>query len=220
MLLRSRASSTGVIRALPWPPSRTNGVQHVREWQPPPNLTFAVQCGPRLIVDGKPLSFKPGRARRDGHGRPQFRGEGREGGRRLDVHAQLPVETEADPDHLVRRRGPTDHAFCRGEVARRERPPARGDRRQRCLVRADLLRAADRIGAVGEVGPDPDDLGGSRRVDPRDDAGDVIRTDASTAHATVDLHVEPQRAPAGAGATPGPPLQQAARAIDPGHADL
>jgi len=37
---------------------------HVRDWQPPPDLDFAVECGPRLIVDGKALSFKENIARR------------------------------------------------------------------------------------------------------------------------------------------------------------
>lgn len=44
-------------------------LSHVRQWQPPPHLDFAVECGPRLIVDGKPLTFKPGRARRVAIGR-------------------------------------------------------------------------------------------------------------------------------------------------------
>lgn len=41
------------------------GLVHARDWKPPPDLEFAVECGPRLLVDGKPLTFKPsGRARR------------------------------------------------------------------------------------------------------------------------------------------------------------
>ncbi len=40
------------------------GLQHARQWQPPQALEFAVECGPRLVVQGQPLHFKPGRARR------------------------------------------------------------------------------------------------------------------------------------------------------------
>lgn len=40
------------------------GLQHARQWQPPAQLEFAVECGPRLLVDGKPLAFKAGVARR------------------------------------------------------------------------------------------------------------------------------------------------------------
>lgn len=40
------------------------GVRHAREWRPPQDLEFAVECGPRLLVDGRPLTFKPGAARR------------------------------------------------------------------------------------------------------------------------------------------------------------
>lgn len=46
-------------------------VQHARQFVPPAGLDFAVECGPRLVVDSKPLSFKPGVARRTaiGHDR-------------------------------------------------------------------------------------------------------------------------------------------------------
>ncbi len=40
------------------------GLVHARDWHPPAGLEFAVECGPRLVVDGKPLTFKPGFARR------------------------------------------------------------------------------------------------------------------------------------------------------------
>ncbi len=40
------------------------GVVHSRDWQPPPALEFAIQAGPRLVVDGKSPSFKPQQARR------------------------------------------------------------------------------------------------------------------------------------------------------------
>jgi uncharacterized protein YigE (DUF2233 family) len=40
------------------------GLQHARQWQPPADLEFAVECGPRLLVDGKPLIFREGVARR------------------------------------------------------------------------------------------------------------------------------------------------------------
>ncbi len=39
-------------------------LRHAREWNALPELEFAVECGPRLLVDGKPLTFKPGFARR------------------------------------------------------------------------------------------------------------------------------------------------------------
>ena len=39
-------------------------VQHAKAWQPPEGLEFAVECGPRLLVDGLPLTFRPGLARR------------------------------------------------------------------------------------------------------------------------------------------------------------
>ena len=39
-------------------------MRHARDWKPLPELEFAVECGPRLIVDGQPLTFKPGLARR------------------------------------------------------------------------------------------------------------------------------------------------------------
>lgn len=39
-------------------------LRHARDWKDLPELEFAVECGPRLIVDGKPLTFKPGVARR------------------------------------------------------------------------------------------------------------------------------------------------------------
>jgi len=40
------------------------GLQHARQWQEPEGLDFAAECGPRLVVDGTPLQFKPGLARR------------------------------------------------------------------------------------------------------------------------------------------------------------
>lgn len=40
------------------------GMQHARQWIPPQDLEFAVECGPRLVVQGQPLHFKAGRARR------------------------------------------------------------------------------------------------------------------------------------------------------------
>ncbi len=39
-------------------------LQHARDFVVPPRLNFAIECGPRLIVDGKKLTFKPGIARR------------------------------------------------------------------------------------------------------------------------------------------------------------
>lgn len=39
-------------------------LQHARSFVRPPNLDFAIECGPRLVVAGKPLTFKPGIARR------------------------------------------------------------------------------------------------------------------------------------------------------------
>jgi len=39
-------------------------VVHVRDWHDPPGTEFAVQAGPRLVVDGKSLQLKPQRARR------------------------------------------------------------------------------------------------------------------------------------------------------------
>jgi uncharacterized protein YigE (DUF2233 family) len=49
-------------------------MRHARDWKELPELEFAVECGPRLLVDGQPLTFKTGKARRtalglDGHGR-------------------------------------------------------------------------------------------------------------------------------------------------------
>lgn len=49
-------------------------LRHASEWKDLPELEFAVECGPRLLVDGRPLGFKPGTARRtalgsDGQGR-------------------------------------------------------------------------------------------------------------------------------------------------------
>ena len=40
------------------------GLQHARAFVPPPNMDFAIECGPRLVVPGKSLTFKPGIARR------------------------------------------------------------------------------------------------------------------------------------------------------------
>ncbi len=39
-------------------------LQHARSYKKPAKLEFAVECGPRLVVDGKPLTFKPGVHRR------------------------------------------------------------------------------------------------------------------------------------------------------------
>ncbi len=39
-------------------------LQHARKFKMPEALDFAVECGPRLVVDGKPLTFKPGVALR------------------------------------------------------------------------------------------------------------------------------------------------------------
>ncbi len=49
-------------------------LRHARDWKDLPELEFAVECGPRLLVDGQPLTFKPSLARRtvlgyDSHGR-------------------------------------------------------------------------------------------------------------------------------------------------------
>lgn len=40
------------------------GLQHARRWREPAGLDFAAECGPRLVVDGLPLHFKAGLARR------------------------------------------------------------------------------------------------------------------------------------------------------------
>lgn len=53
---------------------RKPALQHAQHFKPPKGLEFAVECGPRLVVDGKPLTFKPGVNRRtvlahDGVGR-------------------------------------------------------------------------------------------------------------------------------------------------------
>ena len=47
------------------------GLQHARSYKKPARLDFAVECGPRLVVDGSPLTFKPGVHRRTviGHDR-------------------------------------------------------------------------------------------------------------------------------------------------------
>ncbi len=55
---------------------------HARDWQSPPDLDFAVECGPRLIVDGKPLSFKENIARRTALG--------------IDRHGNVVVVATAD----------------------------------------------------------------------------------------------------------------------------
>lgn len=39
-------------------------LDHARQYQPPADLEFAIECGPRLVVDGAPLHFKPGADRR------------------------------------------------------------------------------------------------------------------------------------------------------------
>lgn len=39
-------------------------MRHARDWKDLPELEFAVECGPRLLVDGQPLTFKQGQARR------------------------------------------------------------------------------------------------------------------------------------------------------------
>ena len=39
-------------------------MRHARDWKDVQGLDFAVECGPRLMVDGHPLTFKPGTARR------------------------------------------------------------------------------------------------------------------------------------------------------------
>ena len=39
-------------------------MRHARDWKDLPEVEFAVECGPRLLVDGQPLTFKPGAARR------------------------------------------------------------------------------------------------------------------------------------------------------------
>ena len=49
-------------------------MRHARDWKDLPELEFAVECGPRLLVDGQPLTFKPGQARRTALG---FDGTGR-----------------------------------------------------------------------------------------------------------------------------------------------
>lgn len=40
------------------------GLVHRRHWRPLPGLEFAVESGPRLVADGRPLTFKPQSARR------------------------------------------------------------------------------------------------------------------------------------------------------------
>ena len=47
------------------------GLQHARSYKEPADLGFAVECGPRLVVDARPLTFKTGVARRTaiGHDR-------------------------------------------------------------------------------------------------------------------------------------------------------
>lgn len=40
------------------------GMQHAHKYVAPPGLEFAIECGPRLVVGGKPLSFKQRLARR------------------------------------------------------------------------------------------------------------------------------------------------------------
>lgn len=40
------------------------GLVHRRDWRAPVGLEFAIEAGPRLVVDGAPLTFKPQRARR------------------------------------------------------------------------------------------------------------------------------------------------------------
>ena len=47
------------------------GLSHARHWSPPKQLQFAVECGPRLIVDGQPLTFKPSLHRRTAIGHDQ-----------------------------------------------------------------------------------------------------------------------------------------------------
>ena len=44
--------------------NRKPGLQHAQRYHKPIDLEFAVECGPRLVVDGKPLKFKPGVNRR------------------------------------------------------------------------------------------------------------------------------------------------------------
>lgn len=45
-------------------------LEHARAWQPPPDLEFAVECGPRLLVAGQPQQFRsPQLARRVAVGR-------------------------------------------------------------------------------------------------------------------------------------------------------
>lgn len=39
-------------------------LHHARSFVAPENLEFAIECGPRLVVDGAPLHFKPGSDRR------------------------------------------------------------------------------------------------------------------------------------------------------------
>jgi uncharacterized protein YigE (DUF2233 family) len=39
-------------------------LSHTREWKGGPSVEFAVQAGPRLVVDGEILTFKPNFARR------------------------------------------------------------------------------------------------------------------------------------------------------------
>ena len=39
-------------------------MRHARDWKDLPEMEFAVECGPRLLVDGQALTFKPGTARR------------------------------------------------------------------------------------------------------------------------------------------------------------
>lgn len=39
-------------------------VQHAKSWQAPAGLEFAIECGPRLVVDGAALSFKDARSAR------------------------------------------------------------------------------------------------------------------------------------------------------------
>lgn len=39
-------------------------LHHARSFSPPADMDFAIECGPRLVVPGKTLTFKPGIARR------------------------------------------------------------------------------------------------------------------------------------------------------------
>ena len=68
-LLISKGKQIGPVRNVDWGVFLLDGnghpsLVHARDWKHSPDVQFALQSGPRLVVEGKALTFKPNIARR------------------------------------------------------------------------------------------------------------------------------------------------------------